>query len=459
LAEPDLQRELTVTTATLTSPFADLTTLDPRAGLDDLEFVRDLAGDARVVAIGESTHYTHEFYLLRHRLTRFLIERLGFTAIAFESGFTEASAADEWIGGGGGELAQVQAAGLTYLFGECAEMGAMLTWLRQLNSARPRPARFYGIDLPASCGSLQPALRAVQRYLAEADPAQVPRLARLGELAASYVRADPRCDSETRRALRAYCARPKAERDELTGLLADLTARFDAVELQYRERTGTAAYDRARQQLRVARQLDTWLRDNATAAAGEHPFFDINIRDASMAQTVEWILAREERLVVLAHNLHIQRTPYGLSWLSETGADSAASSLGHHLAGSLGRDYRVIGTTFSEGEVVGVDTADDEADATGWNVRDVVRQLGPAAPDSIDGLIAAVRTTPGVLDLRTLTAGDAALIGGSRPMRSLDQYVDVAVTAAFDALAHVPAITLWHSSAMPVLLQDEQGGP
>ena len=220
-----------MTTATLTSSFAPLTTLDPHATLEDLEFVRALVGDARVVAIGESAHYTHEFYLLRHRLTRYLIERLGFTAIAFESGFSEAFVTDEWIGGGPGQLAHVQAAGLTYLFGECAEMGDMLSWLRGLNAGRPRPVRFYGVDLPASCGSLQPALRAVERYLADADPAQVRRFARLRELAGSYVTADPRCDAETRRALRAYGARPQPERDELTGLLADLTARFDAVEL------------------------------------------------------------------------------------------------------------------------------------------------------------------------------------------------------------------------------------
>jgi erythromycin esterase len=446
-----------VSTASLTSSFADLTTLDPQAGLDDLEFVGALVGDARAVAIGESTHYTHEFYLLRHRLARFLVERLGFTAIAFESGFSEAFVTDEWIGGGPGDLAQVQAAGLTYLFGECSEMGSLLSWLRRLNAGRPRPVRFYGVDLPASCGSLQPALRAVERYLAQADPAQVPRFARLRELAAAYVSADPRCDAETRRALRAYCALPQSDRDELTGLLADLTARFDAVELFYRERSGGAAYDAAREHLRVARQLDTWLRDAATATAGEHEFFDINIRDASMAQTVDWILAREQRLVILAHNLHIQRTPYGLSWLSEGGTAGAASSLGQHLTARLGADYRVIGTSFGDGEVVGVDSSPGVA---GWSVRDVIRQLGPAEPESVDGLLAAARAAagagPGVLDLRTLTPADAALLAGPRRMRSLDQYVEVPVTAAYDALVHVPSITLWHSQATAVLLQDEE---
>jgi erythromycin esterase len=32
-----------------------------------------------VVGIGESAHYVREFYLLRHRLLRFLVQWCGFT--------------------------------------------------------------------------------------------------------------------------------------------------------------------------------------------------------------------------------------------------------------------------------------------------------------------------------------------------------------------------------------------
>ena len=53
--------------------------LDPRAPLEDLEPLGELVGDARVVGIGESAHYVREFYLLRHRLLRFLVQRRGFT--------------------------------------------------------------------------------------------------------------------------------------------------------------------------------------------------------------------------------------------------------------------------------------------------------------------------------------------------------------------------------------------
>ncbi|MGH2887976.1 MAG: erythromycin esterase family protein, partial [Solirubrobacteraceae bacterium] len=66
-----------------------LATLDPDAPLDDLDWLGEAVGDARVVAIGESAHYSREFLLLRHRLLRYLVERHGFGAYALESGFPE----------------------------------------------------------------------------------------------------------------------------------------------------------------------------------------------------------------------------------------------------------------------------------------------------------------------------------------------------------------------------------
>jgi erythromycin esterase len=121
-----------------------LSTLDPAAPLDDLGWLDRVVGDARVVAIGESSHYNHEFLRLRHRLIRHLVEREGFGAVAMETGFVEGWLIDGWIGGGTGDLAHVMANGLTSLMGLWTETRALLEWLRE------HPVRFYGIDLGGS---------------------------------------------------------------------------------------------------------------------------------------------------------------------------------------------------------------------------------------------------------------------------------------------------------------------
>ncbi|MFI0463411.1 hypothetical protein ACH347_04960 [Saccharopolyspora sp. 5N102] len=46
---------------------------DPDAPLNDLEPLRDVIGDARVVGIGESTHHAAEFYRMRQARTSWTV--------------------------------------------------------------------------------------------------------------------------------------------------------------------------------------------------------------------------------------------------------------------------------------------------------------------------------------------------------------------------------------------------
>src|SRR4051812_24686150 len=101
-----------------------LETIDPAAPFDDLEPLAERLAAARVIAIGENAHLVREFYLLRHRLQRFLAERLGFTVYAMESGFSEGLAVDAWVRGERPveDLRAVADDGITYTMGRCGEM-------------------------------------------------------------------------------------------------------------------------------------------------------------------------------------------------------------------------------------------------------------------------------------------------------------------------------------------------
>ena len=59
----------------LARPLRDVTDLDP---------VLERIGDARIVAIGEASHGTHEYYAWRAALTRRLVEERGFGFVAVE---------------------------------------------------------------------------------------------------------------------------------------------------------------------------------------------------------------------------------------------------------------------------------------------------------------------------------------------------------------------------------------
>ncbi|HEY3607468.1 MAG TPA: erythromycin esterase family protein [Pseudonocardiaceae bacterium] len=401
--------------------------LEPDGPLDDLAWLDEAIGDARVVAIGESAHYNHEFLVLRHRLLRYLVERHGFGAYAMESGFPEGWRADAWVRDGGpDELGFVLATGMTSLMGPWAEIRDLMAWLRHHNQNTTRKVGFYGIDLPGSVVSTLPGLELVFDYLGEADPefeADPAIRDTAGALAASSPFSAPA-------AMAAYGQLEQSTKDKFTGGLAGLVARLAAQRVEYVGRTSLDAYGRAGRALAGAVALDALAR----AMAGGDRQAMMNMRDAAMADTIEWILGREERIVLAAHNGHLQRRPGALPDMPPM------TPLGMHLAERLGRDYVVIGTTADTGQIL---TTGPE-----FYAGTLFSPLPQASPDSIDGLMAASHDSPFGVDLRRLSGADTAAVRAAGRQRVLaDHYGDVGVLAAFDVLVHVPVLTPAHPDA------------
>src|SRR5262245_10565738 len=78
--------------------------IEPAGG--GLEAMRELVGSARIVAIGEATHGTHEFFAFKRDAFEFLARELGFTDFAMETGFSGALDTDRWLATGAGTLEQ-----------------------------------------------------------------------------------------------------------------------------------------------------------------------------------------------------------------------------------------------------------------------------------------------------------------------------------------------------------------
>ncbi|HEX4936890.1 MAG TPA: erythromycin esterase family protein, partial [Gemmatimonadaceae bacterium] len=109
-------------------------------------FLRPLIGNARLLALGENIHGGHEPLALRNHIIRYAVTQLGFTAVALESGFTEAILVDRYIQGGAGELDSVTHAGISYGFGDLRENRELVQWLRAHNERAPHKVHFYGVD-------------------------------------------------------------------------------------------------------------------------------------------------------------------------------------------------------------------------------------------------------------------------------------------------------------------------
>jgi len=67
------------------------TSAQPGTGCEDLQPLLGMIGEARVVALGEATHGTHEFFTMKQRIIECLVQEKGFNLLALEAGWAEAA--------------------------------------------------------------------------------------------------------------------------------------------------------------------------------------------------------------------------------------------------------------------------------------------------------------------------------------------------------------------------------
>ena len=121
-----------------------LRTVDAGSGSSDLEPLKTVWRGVRVVALGEATHGTSEFFRMKHRIAEFLVAQMGFRHIAAELDAQEARHVEAYIQG---EASTDPVPSLSWPWAT-HEMSAMVAWMRRYNLAAPEAGRvhFHGID-------------------------------------------------------------------------------------------------------------------------------------------------------------------------------------------------------------------------------------------------------------------------------------------------------------------------
>jgi erythromycin esterase-like protein len=300
-----------------------LNSTDPAAPPDDLAPVRAMVGNARVVALGESTHGAHEEATLKHRVLRFLVEQMGFRSIAWEEDWTMGLLLDDYIRTGRGDLNAL----LSETDWNTREVAGVLRWLRGYNARHADKVRFVGVEFYAT----RPlAYDAVTTYVAEYAPALLPELER-------HLRV----------------VRPNTSNmADYVGWYFGVTDKspyirharqvYDLVE-QLPHSPGGRAYDLA---LQHARQIRSF-----------YEFFDLGsdqaaaYRDSRAADNLRWWHRRTgHKIAYWAATPHTANAP-GLQVSQPPTPTVRYDSAGSYLRRWYGNRYRSIGFTFDNGAV------------------------------------------------------------------------------------------------------------
>jgi erythromycin esterase len=292
-----------------------LTSLDMDSPSTDLQPLRGIIGNKRMVLLGEGQHFAAEPLAFRNRLFKYLVEELGFDAIAIESGVTESRLVNIYVLGGPGDLRSAVSQGIGNTFDLLPQNQELVRWMREYNADpnHVHKIEFFGFDVAGSPANVtvtrgpDTATNEVLRYLESVDPAEARTFkSRLQSLLPPI-----------RWTIADYLSFPQSTRDSLTADIADLNTLLMRKQFDYVARSSQLDYAWGVRNAIAARQLDNVMR-RIPLGAKPQDFRSwlseqIAVRDQAMAENADWILNQmvpEKKVLFFAATGHVANAPY-----------------------------------------------------------------------------------------------------------------------------------------------------
>lgn len=322
----------------------------------DIDKIVDRIGSARVVLIGESSHGTSEFYRMRARITRALVEKAGFNIVGIEADWPDTSMLDRWVRGWDGSgLGEPPFSRFPRWMWRNREMLAFVDWLRTHNGrqgeAEPMTS-LHGLDLY----SLYNSIYTVLEYLERVDPA-----------AADRARQRYACFSPWEKEPATYGrATVWGERDDCEDEVVDTLRDILSRRMEYRTADGEALFD-TEQNARVVQSAERYYR---VMYYGSRESW--NLRDRHMFSTLRSVMQHrgdDARAVVWAHNSHV-----GDASATEMGM-RGETNIGALAREKWGDDAYLIGFGTDHGTV---------AAASNWDEPMQVKKVRPSHTESYE---------------------------------------------------------------------------
>ncbi len=123
-----------------------LKTVEAGHGFDDMQPLKRMIGDARIVELGEATHGSREFFQLKHRMVEFLASQMGFTIFSIEANMPEAYRLNDFVLNGNGDPKQLLK-GMYFWTWDSEEVLDMILWMREFNRSGKGRIEFTGFDM------------------------------------------------------------------------------------------------------------------------------------------------------------------------------------------------------------------------------------------------------------------------------------------------------------------------
>lgn len=304
-------------------------TVQPGSTYDDLQPLKKMIGDARIVSLGEPTHGNREVFLLKHRMIEYLVEELGFNIFTLECPFAEAYDINRYVVDGIGDPEKALA-GIYFWTWDTEEVLGLIEWMRAYNvdPAHDKKVKFYGFDVQDP----ERAARVMLEYLYRVDP-------ELWQAVKTELEILEIQFSDAFGLGRRPFIPEESDEASMSAIKWVMNA-FQQNKQEYIAITTEKEWLTARQH---ARQVEIWIE--ACANDGEKY---VELRDKAQAENIDWLLQQEgssSKAIVWAHNCHV----------SNAAPKDDINMHGYYLRQMYGDKLKIFGLFYNQGGFKAID--------------------------------------------------------------------------------------------------------
>ncbi|MEM7040032.1 MAG: erythromycin esterase family protein, partial [Bacteroidota bacterium] len=280
---------------------------------------RDLFKGKRLIAMGEATHGTKEFFQMKHWFFRFLVEEMGVRFFAIEGNYSEALAVNRFVLKGEGD--PIQAIGnMRFWTWNTHEVLDFVRWIRAYNLAHGPDERvqFLGFDMQLTFDALTLLQTTIEQHADARAKAFLPPLS-------PYVGRHP------------FIMKP-ATKDSLVSAAEAIFEWLVRDSVNLSKDLGKQQFFESKMHARLLMQ------------AGGAAIMTGNYRDSCMTDNVRYMLNEagpDAKMMLWAHNGHIMKRP-------QVGYQKKFTNMGARLSKMYGAEYFAIGFDFGGGTFAAV---------------------------------------------------------------------------------------------------------
>mgnify|MGYP000906742802 CR=1 FL=1 len=283
-----------------TANFLPLTSYQPTDSFEDLKQIDSIFVGKSIIGLGESTHGTSEFVVLRHRIFKYLVENHEFNTFFLEADYAACQRVNRYIHGSDDNVDSATNKLLLWPW-ITSEMTSLIEWMRVYNFKNGNKLNFVGTDMQLAKDEL-------------------PEFERLFSKRPEIIDKAIKIDSL------------------LTGKLQFEKQNVNAALSIWKEICDDQQKNTSYDWLLTKRSLDQFFQSKEK--------FYYNFRDSCMAENIVYYkqLYPETKGIYFAHNIHVSKA------LSRRANFSDVKRTGTFLSERLGENYAAFALSTYEGE-------------------------------------------------------------------------------------------------------------